>query len=170
MRLRLRSVIIAALAGVLALSPLLLWNFEATVRNGLLFFVQNIGFRPDSLSVAAGIFAYNGYQTGVKAALAAQLAAGLLAAWFLRRQDNPLGQLFDGLCTVSIRLVFGRPPVFRQLLLFCGSTHLVCGSHQLTLHRFAATVTADFAPPCTASRCCSPWHYLLSAVSVSLHF
>ena len=91
MRPRVRSVLIAGAAGVLALSPLLLWNFQATVRNGLLFFVQNLGFRPDSLSVAAGIYAYGGYQPGVKTALFAQLAAGLLAAWWLRRQDNRLG-------------------------------------------------------------------------------
>lgn len=120
MRPRVRSVIIAALAGVLALSPLLLWNFEATVRNGLLFFVQNIGFRPDSLSVAAGIFAYNGYETGVKTALLAQLAAGLLAAWFLRRKDNRLASFLMASALSLFASFLAAPQSFINYYFFVG--------------------------------------------------
>jgi len=117
----LRTVLWASLLGLLALSPLLLWNFQAVVRNGLLFFVQNLGFRSDSISVAAAIFELTGYQSGVKTTFVFQLGLGLLSAWLLRRQTNRLASF---LCACAVSL-FGSflvaPQAFINYYFFVGT-------------------------------------------------
>jgi hypothetical protein len=85
LRPRLRSLAIAGGAAALALAPLLLWNFHATVEHGLLFFVQRVAFRADSLSVAAALARWPGWRPGVWTALGAGLVAGAAAFALLRR-------------------------------------------------------------------------------------
>ncbi len=80
-----RSLAWSLLLSLLAVSPLLVWNFEATIRNGLLFFVKSIGFRTDSISLSVAIFQLTGYPLGVKTSLAVQVSVGLLASWLLRK-------------------------------------------------------------------------------------
>lgn len=83
MRPRLRSLMLAGGLALVAVAPLLVWNFDATIRNGLLFFVNSIGFRTDAMSASVPIYLLTGYQVGVKTSLAAQVGMGLLAVWLL---------------------------------------------------------------------------------------
>lgn len=86
----LSALLWSALLGLLALSPLLVSNFSATLYHGFLFFVQSLGFRPDSLSVAALCYDLTGYQMGVKTALCVQLGSGLASALLLRTRTDRL--------------------------------------------------------------------------------
>ncbi|HNN52965.1 MAG TPA: hypothetical protein PKO07_18175 [Pseudomonadota bacterium] len=85
MRPRLAVLFGAGALAILAVTPLLMWNFDATIRNGLLFFVRSIGFRMDSLSLAVPWFLLSGYQLGVKTSLFVQLAMGLCSLWLMPR-------------------------------------------------------------------------------------
>jgi hypothetical protein len=110
----------SALLGVIMLSPLLLSNFSATLYHGFLFFVQSLGFRPDSLSIAALVFNVSGHQMGVKTALGVQLLSGLLAAHILRKDSDRLTAFLMSSALSLIASFLFAPQAFVNYYFFAG--------------------------------------------------
>ncbi len=86
LRPRWRSLLVATLAAAATVVPFLIWNFRATVEYGLLFTLQKIPFRADSLSIPAWLNQQYHWQCGKTPALVAQLATGAICFLLLRRR------------------------------------------------------------------------------------
>lgn len=114
------AILWSALLSLIALSPLLLGNFSATLYHGFLFFVQSLGFRPDSLSIAALVFDVSGYQLGVKTALGVQLCSGVLAAIFLRSSTDRLTAFLMSSALSLIASFLFAPQAFVNYYFFAG--------------------------------------------------
>lgn len=126
LRPRMRTVALALLGVFVALSPLLLWNFDATVRHGLLFFVQRTWFRPDSLSVPAAVFHLTGYRSGVLTSFVVQCVAGGVAALLLARARtvSPLARFLLASSTALFASFLAAPQAFLNYYVFVGMTLL----------------------------------------------
>lgn len=111
----------SALLGLIALSPLLIWNFSATLYHGFLFFVQSLGFRPDSLSVAALVYDVSGYPMGVKTALCVQLLSGLGSALLLRKNTDRLTAFLIASALSLIASFLFAPQAFINYYFFAGA-------------------------------------------------
>jgi hypothetical protein len=120
---RRRSLAVGAAVALLLLSPLLVWNFRATVEYGLLFFIRSVGFRPDSISIPAALYALLGWRSGVATALLAQLTVGLGTGWLLRRRG--LGGFLLAAAAALFASFLCGPQAFINYYFFVGDVLLL---------------------------------------------
>ncbi len=83
---RFRSLLVGALVVAATLGPFLIWNYQATIKYGLLFTLQHVPFRGDSLSIPGWLYQNHKWQCGKLPALIAQIVVGGISFGFLRRR------------------------------------------------------------------------------------
>ena len=118
-RPRPRAVAAAVAVGVATMAPLLVWNARATIEGGLLFFVQRVQFRGDSISLPAALHAVLGWESGVGTALAVQvLVAAVLG---VRLRHSGVGGYLAAAALALFAGLLVAPQAFMNYYFFVGA-------------------------------------------------
>jgi len=111
--------VVAVAVGVATMAPLLLWNARATIEGGLLFFVQKVQFRGDSISLPAALHGTLGWESGVGTALAVQaLVAAVLG---VRLRGRGLGGYLAAAALALFAGLLVAPQAFMNYYFFVGA-------------------------------------------------